>query len=60
MFNLKRDECEPCLTDENKMEFDLLITQDELFDAIMTLKSNKVPGLDGLTIELYHKFWPQN
>ena len=32
-------------------------TMDEFFDAIMTLKSNKVPGLDGLTIEVYRKFW---
>ena len=24
---------------------------------MMTLKVNKVPGLDGLTIEFYRKFW---
>ena len=30
---------------------------EEFFDAMMTLKSNKVPGLDGITIEFYRKFW---
>ena len=29
----------------------------ELFDAVMTLKSDKVPGIDGLTVEFYRKFW---
>ena len=31
----------------------------ELFDAVMTLKSNKTPGCDGLTAELYRKFWKE-
>ena len=30
---------------------------DEYYDAVMTLKSNKVPGLDGLTVEFYQRFW---
>ena len=34
-----------------------LITVDELFDAVMTLRSNKTPGGDGLTVEFYRKFW---
>ena len=36
-----------------------VLTKDEFFDALMTLKSNKVPGLDGLTVEFYRKFWNQ-
>ena len=30
---------------------------DECFDAVMTLKSNKVAGCDGITVEVYRKFW---
>ena len=32
------------------------ISQEEMFDAVMTLKSNKCPGCDGLTIEVFRKF----
>ena len=35
------------------------ITIDEMFDAMMTLRSNKTPGGDGLTLELYRKIWPK-
>ena len=30
---------------------------DEFYDAMMTLKNGKVPGIDGLTIEFYRRFW---
>ena len=33
------------------------ITVDELYDAMMTLKPGKTPGLDGLSIEFYRIFW---
>ena len=42
-------------TDKNKLEED--ISEGEIFDAMMTLKSGKVPGLDGLTIEFYRHFY---
>ena len=32
-------------------------TIDELYDAMMTLKSGKTPGLDGLGVGFYRKFW---
>lgn len=31
----------------------------EIFDAIMTMKSGKCPGIDGLPVEFYRTFWPQ-
>ena len=33
------------------------ITMSEIYDGMMTLKRNKTPGADGLTIEFYHIFW---
>ena len=35
------------------------ITEEELYDAMMTLKSNKCQGCDGLTIELFHKYYKE-
>ena len=40
----------------NKKAKELLeedISLDKFFDAVMTLKNGKVPGLDGLTVEFY-------
>ena len=45
------------LSEAERIWTDTPITQDELFDAVMTLKGGKVPGIDGLSIEFYHKFW---
>ena len=45
------------LTAAMKEKLDNMISKDELFDAVMTLKPNKVPGLDGLTVEFYKAFW---
>ena len=33
------------------------ITVEECSDAIYKMKLNKSPGLDGLTVEFYRKFW---
>ena len=33
------------------------ITKDELFDAMMTLRSAATPGCDGLTVGVYRTFW---
>ena len=40
-----------------KMHMEEEITKPELFDAMMTLKSGKCPGRDGIPIEFYCKFW---
>ena len=37
--------------------FDRPVSEAELFDAMMTLKSGKTPGGDGLTLEFYKKYW---
>ena len=34
-----------------------MISKEELYDAIMTLKQGKAPGGDGLTLEFFRKFW---
>ena len=56
-FNLTRSPNDPTITEDDKKSTESPITLDELFDAIMTLKSDKTPGMDGLTIEFYRKFW---
>ena len=40
-----------------KMWFEETLTKNELFDALMTLKSGKCPGSDGLSLAFYRKFW---
>lgn len=35
-----------------------LLTEKECYDAITSMKQNKSPGSDGLTIEFYQTFWP--
>ena len=44
-------------SEQARLLLDADITVDEIFDAIMTLKSGKTPGLDGLGIGFYRKFW---
>ena len=47
----------PKISMETSTLFECFVSKDELFDALMTLKSGKVPGLDGLTLAFYRKFW---
>ena len=41
----------------HKLWFDEPFTQEELYDAVMTLKSGKCPGPDGLSLAFYRTFW---
>ena len=45
------------LDEEMKLFMDRHVEIDELYDAMMTLRGNKTPGGDGLTLELYRKIW---
>ena len=56
-FNLKRDPTDPQLTVEQREYCDSELIEGEIFDAIMTLKPNKCPGLDGLPPEFYRIFY---
>ena len=56
-FRLMLGDGEHVLMEEQKTLCDLPFEPDEFFDAMMTLKPNKVPGLEGLPIEFYRKFW---
>ena len=56
-FSFLPEDQEKSLTEEQKQSCDQLFTINELYDAVMTMKSGTVPGLDGLTIEFYRKFW---
>ena len=58
-FNMQRGDEEACLSEEEKQCLDSDFLTDEFYDAVMTLKGGKVPGLDGLTVEFYRKFWKQ-
>ena len=48
---------EKILIEEQKQNCDQPFTINELYDVVMTMKSGTVPGLDGLTIMFYNKFW---
>ena len=45
------------LNEHRRNLFEQEISPEELYDAMMTLRRGKTPGLDGLTIEFYHRFW---
>ena len=45
------------LSDQLRMQLEVFILEDELFNALMTLKTGKVCGVDGLTLEFYRTFW---
>ena len=45
------------LTEVQKASIDQDISLDECILAIKELKSNKVPGSDGLGVEFYRKMW---
>ena len=45
------------LDDATRGKFEQMISADECFDAVMTLKSGKTPGSDGLGVLVYRKFW---
>ena len=35
------------------------MTSEEITKAVFKMKLNKAPGLDGLNVEFYRKFWTQ-
>ena len=45
------------ITDMQKVMLEEEISKDEMFDAVMTLKSAATPGGDGLTVSFYKRFW---
>lgn len=45
------------LSDEDKGYFDKPPTIQECSEAVLEMKKNKSPGLDGLRIEFYKMFW---
>ena len=56
-FKLKREDSDPQIDVTQKEYCEADISFDEIFDAVMTLKSNKCPGCDGLTPEFYRTFF---
>ena len=51
-------EPENVLSEDMKEKCEGLFTKEECVNAINNMKRNKSPGLDGLSIEFYAKFWP--
>ena len=45
------------LNNMQKQVLDEPITKEEMFDAVMTLKSSATPGGNGLTVKLYRALW---
>ena len=50
-------ELENILTEEQAEKCEGLLTFEQCSKTIHNMKSNKSPGLDGLTVEFYVKFW---
>ena len=48
---------EKVLTEDLQEQCEGLISKDECFMAIKSMKRNKSPGLDGINIEFYEHFW---
>ena len=46
------------LTADSQQQCEGLISKDECFMAMKSMKRNKSPGLDGINIEFYEHFWP--
>jgi len=46
------------LSEDLQTQCDGQVTLDECTKAVNKIKKNKSPGLDGITIEFYVKFWP--
>ena len=51
------NETEHVLDEATRSRLDAAININELYDAMMALRSNKTPGCDGLTVELYRVLW---
>ena len=45
------------LSDEDRGFCEQQITEDEIINVLKKLKKNKAPGMDGLPVEFYLKFW---
>lgn len=54
---LDTEQLESVLSSEAADQNEGLLTVDEYFNAIREMKLNKSPGLEGLTLEFYLKFW---
>jgi len=55
--NYVRQTVMPMLTSTEKEICDQEITEKEVYEAVISLKNNKSPGIDGLTPEFYKKHW---
>ena len=57
LARLFQDENVPKLSDVDKNKLDEPITKHEVLCALKNTKNNKVPGLDGFSINFYNFFW---
>ena len=46
-----------CLTSNEQILLESVVTQKELFETIKDMNLNKAPGIDGIPIEFYLKYW---
>ena len=46
------------LTEEMELKLAAQLTKQDLYDALKSLKIDKSPGLDSLTVEFYRAYWP--
>ena len=56
-FTFKPTQNEKLISEAERNMCEAPFTTDEFYDACMTLKSGKVPGHDGITIEFFRIFW---
>ena len=49
----------PKLTNEQTLSCEFIISEDEVFKSLKSMKNNKSPGNDGLSKEFYECFWDE-
>ena len=45
------------ISDAEKETLETNVTEDEIYTAVKNLSTNKAPGIDGIPIEFYQKYW---
>ena len=45
------------ISDAEKETLETNVTENEIYTAVINLSTNKAPGIDGIPIEFYQKYW---